>query len=106
MDLVGVPLPEETISVAKESDAVLLGAIGGYYCWLALIFFFCHAYSFSSDHNVWYDFRYKWDNNEKHLRPEKGLLQLRAGLKVFANLRPATVLPQVTILSLISATAW
>jgi 3-isopropylmalate dehydrogenase len=39
--------------------------------------------------------RYKWDKNEKHLKPETGLLQLRAGLKVFANLRPATVLPQV-----------
>lgn len=39
--------------------------------------------------------RYKWDNNEKHLKPETGLLQLRKGLKVFANLRPATVLPQV-----------
>ncbi|KAF2592565.1 hypothetical protein F2Q70_00045763 [Brassica cretica] len=69
LDLVGVPLPEETISAAKNSDAVLLGAIGGY----------------------------KWDKNEKHLKPETGLLQLRAALKVFANLRPATVLPQVTL---------
>uniref|UniRef100_A0A2P2MW14 3-isopropylmalate dehydrogenase n=1 Tax=Rhizophora mucronata TaxID=61149 RepID=A0A2P2MW14_RHIMU len=67
LDLVGVPLPEETLSAAKQSDAVLLGAIGGY----------------------------KWDKNEKHLKPETGLLQLRAGLKVFANLRPATVLPQL-----------
>ncbi|MQL68257.1 hypothetical protein Taro_000538 [Colocasia esculenta] len=67
LDAVGVPLPEETLSVAKNSDAVLLGAIGGY----------------------------KWDSNEKHLKPETGLLQLRAGLGVFANLRPATVLPQV-----------
>ncbi|KAL0441675.1 UNVERIFIED_CONTAM: 3-isopropylmalate dehydrogenase, chloroplastic [Sesamum radiatum] len=67
LDLNGVPLPEETLSAAKDSDAVLLGAIGGY----------------------------KWDNNEKHLKPETGLLQLRAGLKVFANLRPATVLPQL-----------
>lgn len=41
-------------------------------------------------------FRYKWDNNEKHMKPETGLLQLRQGLKVFANLRPASVLPQVT----------
>ncbi|KAL5574521.1 hypothetical protein UlMin_016220 [Ulmus minor] len=65
--LTGVPLPEETLSVAKQSDAVLLGAIGGY----------------------------KWDKNEKHLKPETGLLQLREGLKVFANLRPATVLPQL-----------
>ncbi|GMP34616.1 hypothetical protein CsSME_00007413 [Camellia sinensis var. sinensis] len=67
LDLTGVPLPEETLSAAKKSDAVLLGAIGGY----------------------------KWDNNEKHLKPETGLLQLRAGLKVFANLRPASVLPQL-----------
>ncbi|KAL0732130.1 hypothetical protein Bca4012_028224 [Brassica carinata] len=67
LDLVGVPLPEETVSAAKESDAVLLGAIGGY----------------------------KWDKNEKHMKPETGLLQLRAALKVFANLRPATVLPQL-----------
>ncbi|KAL9156593.1 hypothetical protein ABFS82_09G088100 [Erythranthe guttata] len=67
LDLTGVPLPEETLSAAKDSHAVLLGAIGGY----------------------------KWDNNEKHLKPETGLLQLRAGLKVFANLRPATVLPQL-----------
>lgn len=39
--------------------------------------------------------RYKWDDNEAHLRPERGLLNLRAGMGVFANLRPATVLPQV-----------
>ncbi|KAG5523257.1 hypothetical protein RHGRI_035174 [Rhododendron griersonianum] len=67
LDLTGVPLPEETLSAAKQSDAVLLGAIGGY----------------------------KWDNNEKHMKPETGLLQLRQGLKVFANLRPASVLPQL-----------
>ncbi|KAK9083140.1 hypothetical protein Scep_029611 [Stephania cephalantha] len=67
LDLTGVPLPDETLSNAKKSDAVLLGAIGGY----------------------------KWDNNEKHLKPETGLLQLRAGLGVFANLRPATVFPQL-----------
>lgn len=67
LDLTGVPLPEETLNTAKESDAVLLGAIGGY----------------------------KWDNNDKHLKPETGLLHLREGLRVFANLRPASVLPQV-----------
>ncbi|XP_008228749.1 PREDICTED: 3-isopropylmalate dehydrogenase 2, chloroplastic-like [Prunus mume] len=67
LDLTGVPLPEETLLAAKQSDAVLLGAIGGY----------------------------KWDKNEKHLKPETGLLKLREGLKVFANLRPATVLPQL-----------
>ncbi|KAI8529418.1 hypothetical protein RHMOL_Rhmol12G0223500 [Rhododendron molle] len=67
LDVTGVPLPEETLTIAKQSDAVLLGAIGGY----------------------------KWDNNEKHMKPETGLLQLRQGLKVFANLRPASVLPQL-----------
>ncbi|GLT74972.1 hypothetical protein SLA2020_467320 [Shorea laevis] len=67
LDLTGVPLPDETLSTAKSSDAVLLGAIGGY----------------------------KWDKNEKHLKPETGLLKLREGLKVFANLRPAIVLPQL-----------
>lgn len=67
LDLTGLPLPEETLSTAKLSDAVLLGAIGGY----------------------------KWDKNEKQLKPETGLLQLREGLKVFANLRPASVLPQL-----------
>ncbi|KAJ4851529.1 3-isopropylmalate dehydrogenase, chloroplastic [Turnera subulata] len=67
LDLVGVPLPDETLSAARQADAVLLGAIGGY----------------------------KWDNNEKHLKPETGLLQIRAGLNVFANLRPAVVLPQL-----------
>ncbi|XP_024022497.1 3-isopropylmalate dehydrogenase, chloroplastic [Morus notabilis] len=63
----GIPLPKETLSAAKQSDAVLLGAIGGN----------------------------KWDSNEKHLKPETGLLQLREGLKVFANLRPATFFPQL-----------
>ncbi|KAF9607936.1 hypothetical protein IFM89_003856 [Coptis chinensis] len=67
LDLVGVPLPDETLSVAKQSHAVLLGASGGY----------------------------KWDSNEKHLKLETGLLQLRAGLGVFVNLRRATVLPQL-----------
>ncbi|GMN49935.1 hypothetical protein TIFTF001_019097 [Ficus carica] len=67
LDLTGVPLPDETLFAAKQSDAVLLGAIGGY----------------------------KWDANEKHLKPETGLLKIREGLKVFANLRPATVLPQL-----------
>ncbi|GJT75706.1 3-isopropylmalate dehydrogenase, chloroplastic-like protein [Tanacetum coccineum] len=67
LDATGVPLPEETLAAAKQSDAVLLGAIGGY----------------------------KWDKNEKHLKPETGLLQLREGLEVFANLRPTSVLPQL-----------
>ncbi|XP_068656075.1 3-isopropylmalate dehydrogenase 2, chloroplastic-like [Aristolochia californica] len=67
IDTVGVPLPDETLAAAKQSDAILLGAIGGY----------------------------KWDNNEHHLKPETGLLLLRKGLGVFANLRPASVFPQL-----------
>ncbi|KAL5219602.1 hypothetical protein ABZP36_020286 [Zizania latifolia] len=55
LDAYGVPLPDETLTAAKASDAVLLGAIGGY----------------------------KWDNNEKHLKPETGLLQIRAGLGIY-----------------------
>ncbi|KAG4972660.1 hypothetical protein AAZX31_13G348900 [Glycine max] len=63
LDATGVPLPDDTLSAAKQSHAVLLGAVGGY----------------------------KWDKNEKHLKPETGLLQIRKELGVFANLRPATV---------------
>ncbi|KAI3771096.1 hypothetical protein L6452_02252 [Arctium lappa] len=68
MDLSGVSLPEETLTAAKQSDAVLLGAIG----------------------------RYKWDKMERHdLKADTSLLHLRGGLKVFANLRPVLVLPQL-----------
>lgn len=67
IDARGTPLPDDTLAACKESDSVLLAAIGGY----------------------------KWDNNEPHLRPERGLLGLRAGMGVFANLRPAVVLPQL-----------
>uniref|UniRef100_I1MCD0 3-isopropylmalate dehydrogenase n=1 Tax=Glycine max TaxID=3847 RepID=I1MCD0_SOYBN len=63
LDATGLPLPHETLSAAKQSHAVLLGAVGGY----------------------------KWDRNDKHLKPETGLLQIRKELGVFANLRPATV---------------
>ncbi|NJM58432.1 MAG: 3-isopropylmalate dehydrogenase [Synechococcales cyanobacterium RU_4_20] len=67
IDATGSPLPEETLAVCRQSDAVLLAAIGGY----------------------------KWDNLPRHQRPETGLLGLRAGLQLFANLRPATILPQL-----------
>ena len=67
IDAHGTPLPEETLDQARTADAVLLGAIGGP----------------------------KWDNIERELRPEKGLLGLRAGLGVFANLRPAIMYPQL-----------
>jgi 3-isopropylmalate dehydrogenase len=67
IDGAGDPLPEATLTACRQSDAVLLAAIGGY----------------------------KWDNLPRHMRPETGLLGLRAGLELFANLRPATILPQL-----------
>lgn len=63
IDAHGVPITEETIEKAKQSDAVLLGAVGGP----------------------------KWENLEHHLKPERGLLDLRKQLDTFANLRPAIV---------------
>ena len=59
------PLTVDTLVEAKSSDAVLLGAVGGP----------------------------KWLGAERHLRPEMGLLQLRKGMDVFANLRPAFCFP-------------
>ncbi|EIE20960.1 3-isopropylmalate dehydrogenase [Coccomyxa subellipsoidea C-169] len=67
IDATGSPLPEETLQICRQSDAVLLAAIGGY----------------------------KWDQLPPEQRPERGLLGLRAGLGTFANLRPAVVLPHL-----------
>lgn len=67
IDATGEPLPAQTLEICRNSDAVLLAAIGGY----------------------------KWDTLPRNLRPETGLLGLRAGLGLFANLRPATILPQL-----------
>ncbi len=61
------PLPEATLKLAKEADAVLLGAVGGY----------------------------KWESLDISVRPEKGLLGLRSELELFANLRPAILYPQL-----------
>jgi 3-isopropylmalate dehydrogenase len=65
LDLEGTPLPEETISLCRQSDAVMLGAVGGP----------------------------KWDQNPAHLRPETGLLQIRKELQLYANLRPVKFYP-------------
>lgn len=65
IDTDGTPLPDETLRIAKEADAVLLGAVGGP----------------------------KWDQNPGHLRPEAGLLGIRKALGLFANIRPATMHP-------------
>jgi len=67
IDEKGTPLPEDTIKVCKNSDAVLLGAVGGP----------------------------KWDKLPGNLRPEAGLLGIRKTLGVFANLRPAILFPQL-----------
>ncbi|MEL0081492.1 MAG: 3-isopropylmalate dehydrogenase [Gammaproteobacteria bacterium] len=71
VDQAGTPLPEETVKLAKQADAVLLGAVGGP----------------------------KWDQLERHLRPERGLLGIRAELGLFANLRPAILFPQLAAAS-------
>ena len=65
IDKMGVPLPQETLTLAKHSDAVLLGAVGGP----------------------------KWEGLEYSLRPERALLGLREHLGLYANLRPAKLYP-------------
>lgn len=67
IDATGEPLPADTLELCRNSEAVLLAAIGGP----------------------------QWDNLPAHLRPEQGLLGLRAGLDLFANLRPAKIFPQL-----------
>ncbi|PQO43484.1 3-isopropylmalate dehydrogenase [Blastopirellula marina] len=63
IDAYGVPLRDETLDVARKSDAILMGAVGGP----------------------------KWDNVAYDIRPEAGLLKIRKQLDLFANLRPAIV---------------
>lgn len=67
IDKFGTPLPDETLRSAMASDAVLLGAVGGP----------------------------KWDTLPSDMRPENGLLGLRKGLELFANLRPAILFKQL-----------
>ncbi len=74
-DATGVPLPDATLAACKKADAVLLGAVGGP----------------------------KWDNLPAHQRPEAGLLGIRKELGLFANLRPATVFPELASLSCLRA---
>ncbi|MEJ1298275.1 MAG: 3-isopropylmalate dehydrogenase [Candidatus Sedimenticola sp. (ex Thyasira tokunagai)] len=66
-DATGTPLPDATLDLAKEADAVLLGAVGGT----------------------------QWESLDISVRPEKGLLGLRKELGLFANLRPAILYPQL-----------
>ncbi len=67
IDHFGVPYPEETQALARSSDAILFGAIGGP----------------------------QWDALPRHLRPETGLLAIRDDLGLFANLRPAAMIPEL-----------
>ena len=67
IDAFGVPLPDSSLKTCLDCDSTLLSAIGGP----------------------------KWDSIDPQLRPEKGLLALRAGMKLYANLRPAKLIPQL-----------
>ena len=68
IDKVGVPLPQDTLTLSKQSDAVLLGAVGGP----------------------------KWEALDYSLRPERALLGIREALGLYANLRPAKLYPNLT----------
>ncbi|MDE3034863.1 MAG: 3-isopropylmalate dehydrogenase [Nitrospirota bacterium] len=68
IDKIGVPLPDDTLALAKSSDAVLLGAVGGP----------------------------KWEGLDYTIRPERALLGLREQLGLFANLRPAKLYPMLS----------
>ena len=74
-DAAGHPLPEETLELARVADAVLLGAVGGP----------------------------RWESLDISVRPEKGLLGIRAALELFANLRPAILYPQLASASTLKA---
>jgi len=75
IDATGNPLPPDTIALCRESDAVLLGAVGGP----------------------------KWDDPRAKVRPEQGLLGIRKALGLFANLRPVTVHEQLVASSPLKA---
>lgn len=71
IDTYGVPLTQEALETARESDSVLLGAVGG-----------------DVGKNSWYSL-------PPHLRPEAGLLAIRKGLNLFANIRPAILFEEL-----------
>ena len=71
IDAHGVPLTPEALETAKNSDSVLLGAVGG-----------------NVGNSAWYD-------RPPEQRPEAGLLALRKGLELFANIRPAYLYPEL-----------
>jgi 3-isopropylmalate dehydrogenase len=67
VDATGVPLPDSTLKLALEADAVLLGAVGGP----------------------------QYDTLPREQRPERGLLKIRKEMNIFANLRPAILYPEL-----------
>ena len=67
VDATGTPYPEATQKLAREADAILLGAVGGP----------------------------QWDSLPREKRPERGLLGIRKDLNLFANLRPAILYPEL-----------
>ncbi|HEX6999984.1 MAG TPA: 3-isopropylmalate dehydrogenase [Gammaproteobacteria bacterium] len=75
IDRTGVPLPDATLEACRSASAVFLGAVGGP----------------------------KWDKGPGHLRPEKGLLALRKGLDLYANLRPVKTAPELAAVSPLKA---
>jgi 3-isopropylmalate dehydrogenase len=78
VDATGNPYPEATSRLAREADAVLLGAVGGP----------------------------KWDGLPREQRPERGLLAIRKELGLFANLRPAILYPQLANASTLKPRWW
>ena len=67
IDELGTPLPDETYELCRSADAILFGAVGGP----------------------------KWDGPDVEVRPEQGILAIRKGLDLFANLRPVKVVPAI-----------
>ncbi|MGH7751633.1 MAG: isocitrate/isopropylmalate family dehydrogenase, partial [Gemmatimonadales bacterium] len=67
LDATGGPLPDKTLALCREAQAILFGAVGGP----------------------------KWDGAPQELRPERGLLALRKELDLYANLRPVRCLPML-----------
>jgi 3-isopropylmalate dehydrogenase len=74
-DAAGDPLPAATLKLAQDADAVLLGAVGGW----------------------------NYDTLPRPMRPEQGLLRIRKGLNLFANLRPALLYPELADASSLKA---
>ena len=67
IDESGTPLPEETVTLCEGADAILFGAVGGP----------------------------QWDDPRAAVRPEDGILAMRKGLGLFANIRPVKVYPAI-----------